>query len=547
MELGAGRFVALDASVARDRLCFDVGIDADTRSGDTPSDQIPRRNGDSGDEENDDMSDQSLQLGEQDLARLNDDGFHSVFAMAVKRVLDKHRLETLAPAPGRTSHIPTLSCPQGRASRKIEHVTSVSQSRSADHSLPESGQSNDAESGSSPVPRPFVLSLCGAWSVSGLLIAQLGHEDGALAPRVLALVDDEEAAGALNALARENGIGPGSFLASSESLANLVSGGSLSRRGLGREESVADWFQLACGGVGREPHDSADPVDDESPRCGGRLLVLASIVEGSGLLRQGGLGDLELCRRFLGTGRQGEDCGASRAEFLPGSLDIVCCGLQKASLLTENRVFPDDNYGRYMGVDLSPLNSFGVRNFRELDLSRASQTTSQIARGSESRESDQGEVKNTEGARVSLAIGSRQEEVEAFLTDAEVCYELDLGGIEAGMDSCLPRRSARLRIRRNGVLHAIAYWFRQRFRTLADSQEDFVVDTGPSVETEDSSSTSSHFRRAAVLLHEPLVVTEGQIVDLVVFCTLSQGVVFEILGVVAGGNPPSEGAGVAAR
>lgn len=72
-----------------------------------------------------------------------------------------------------------------------------------------------------------------------------------------------------------------------------------------------------------------------------------------------------------------------------------------------------------------------------------------------------------------------------------------------------------------------------------------MVDTGPSVEAKDSSSTWSHFRQAAVLLHGPLVVTEGQIVDLVVFCTLSQGVVIEALGVVAEGDPPSDRADVA--
>lgn len=126
------------------------------------------------------------------------------------------------------------------------------------------------------------------------------------------------------------------------------------------------------------------------------------------------------------------------------------------------------------------------------------------------------------------------EGAEGFLTPSAVCYSLDLAEVKAGPDGCLPRRSARLLVHRDGTLHAIAYWYRQRLGPAAAAGPGetcaAVLDTGP-IPSEGDDWSSSHFRQAAVLLKEPIAVTVGQCIELCVFCNTSKGVIVEVLSI----------------
>lgn len=516
---------------------------------------------------------------------------------------------------------------------------------------------------SSPSASPaYVLDLYGAWSLAGLFVARLELEGGGPATKVLALCGDGEVeiAEAMNALARENGLESDRYMAFAVGLiefASWVAGGgdcegdpnhggdttaspvtTPTGRDVSNSSSLAGGIvsQVKAGALGaccgrsprdcrcwprrrrrsRQKHNRATVEDGGSPEHDGRewsVVIASGVVEGSGLLRQGVLGDLELCRRFIcavdsdsaasdncGENRYGDGGGGPGAAFVPGSLEVVCQGLQRASLLSENRVLSSPSSAsseqrdccRCCGVDVTPVNAFGVANFRELDLSRAANAAAATADGiradpnanptadtsihgnkwndNASRQNTQSSV---ETCSTSDAIDhnrdkrervQQEEDEEVFLTKPAVTYKLDLSDVQAGADGCTPRRSAHLPVARRGTLHAIAYWYRQRLfeprsnavagstglgeRSDASSSVDAgVLDTGPvrgevrhagdegDHTLQCRSGGFPHFRQAAVLLDEPVAVDAGQVVDLNVFCTTSQGVVIQVSGIRDGG------------
>lgn len=470
-----------------------------------------------------------FRVGEQDLARLNDEHFHRTYAMSVQEAL---------PACGRVVSMRAPTGPRHAPTRSSVSRTPGSAGSSTPISLPMESPpgagSTDMPLATSQTSPAHVLDLCGTWSVAGLLAARLARPDGTPATRVLALVEGEEIALALNLLARENGLGRDRYLASPMCLDDLVARWVSARGSSDGPRRSVDWFQLVAGaesaGNGCDPGGQAasDVSHDYGP---GWCMVLASIVEGSGLLRQGALGDLELCRRFLCRGD-----GGLGASFLPASLDVICRGLQRASLVAENHVGGGGCRSRCPGVDVTPVNAFGVSNFRELDLSRAAQAELLGTGGAA--------VPSRPSAAADAVDGSRRGEIyppdggddEVFLTDECVCYELELGNIEMGPEGLLSRRSSVLRIARGGTLHAVAYWFRQRFGPSGGFTGQRSIDTGPRVGCDGDHGGPSHFRQAAIVLDEPMSVLEGQVVELDVFCTSSQGVVIQVTGISEGGE-----------
>lgn len=436
-------------------------------------------------------------VGEMDMARLNDGSFHKAHAHAVARALEA----------------------RGISIKSLQASTpGILPAPSAQHS----------GSGTATLSQPArVLDLCGTWGVAGLLVAQLEGCNGEPATRVISVAESPQAAAVLNALATENGLGPDRYMAIADSLVNVASRSAVKAGGENRDSLAGD-LSDHCAAAGSLPANRCKPGKGEG--LGWSVVMASSLVEGSGLLRQGGLEDLELCQRFLcdGTGDdRGVETGLSTA-FVPCSISVVCRGLQRASLLSENRVRPEC----CSGVDVSPVNSFGVENFRELDLSRAAcaaaRRTSEF--GNESDVSkDHRDAPEAEGG---ISAGFPREQ-EAFLTLPVVCYDLDLANVRAeGDDGCLPRRRTRMRVQHDGTLHAVAYWYRQRLFGEVE------IDTGPcaalSVDGDRSAGGTSHFRQAAVILDRPVDVKEGQYVDLCVFCNTSLGVVVQVLGVEAG-------------
>lgn len=447
-----------------------------------------------------------VSLGEMDLARLNDWQFHSAHATAVREALAARGIEA------EMRHSPESLVTHAFAGRQW---TSIPSSASAPSSF--------GDPTAAPPPPAFVLDLCGAWGLAGLLVAALECRDGTPAARVLAVAESEEAAAALNALANENGLGPDRYVAIADSFVGAVSRGAVSARAtLGsRADATSDGhdfeaarYQMAC-------HPGLESGWGFMDRWS--VVMVSSLVEGSGLLKQGGLADLEFCRRVLddGGGDVGRAKGASSTTFLPGSLEVVCQGLQRASLLAENRVQSD----RCCGVDIDPVNAFGVANFRELDLSAA---TPYVVVDGMDEFGGEGAIEQILGEQaVQLTVCDEGE--EAFLTLPVVCYDLDLANVRAGPDGCLRRRSTRLRVQRDGTLQALAYWYRQRLGS-AEGFDPVVLDTGPGP-TEDDGCSSFHFRQAAVLLEKPVAVTTGQFIELSVFCNTSMGVVVQVLGI----------------
>ena len=439
-------------------------------------------------------------LGEMDLARLNNGHFHVSYARAVAQALAEQGVTVSMP--------PTVS--KGKASISVRAPSSA-------RVVPP------------PPPSPppaFVLDLCGAWGVAGLLVAQLEHQAGAgPATRVLAVAESEEAAAVLNAIARENGLGPDRYTATADRLIDLASRGGVV------EASQAESASKDIGGDSTRS-DGAVDRDREAYGWPGRgsesgwaVVMASSVVEGSGLLKQGGLGDLELSRQFT--------CHEGDNVFVPGRLEVVCQGLQRASLFSENRVQSKD----CCGVDVHPVNAFSVATFRELDLSAAtpccggsSETAAAGTRkktvGCEDGDTGQG---NRSCHGISCHGEKDEGDEEVFLTSPLVCYELDLARLQAGVDGCLERRFVTLRVERAGTLHAIAYWYRQSLGTTV------MLDTRPEPRSVLSSS-SSHFRQAAVLLQEPVGVTAGQCLELCVFCNTSKGFVVQVLDVSEGGG-----------
>lgn len=593
-------------------------------------------------------------VGEMDLARLNDQQFHRSYATAVAAVLAaRGTLAAAAPPPrslpasrGLQAQLPApLPC-SGDKRRSVPTfprdsplVAPTSASAAVDRASPGTTPSPiHADIGVSAVPAAlasstppaYVLDLCGAWGMSGLLVAQLEMEDGRPATRVLALCGDgeEEAAAAMNTLARENGLGPDRYVASAVSLLEFAScggGDQIADRlsgGLVAHSFEANATAVCCGRDRRNcccwprrcrvmNNTTGEGAGGSSKHDGLRwsIVMASSIVEGSGLLRQGALGDLELCRRFICGGGDGGGGGADgssekvdgnlAATFVPGSLEVVCQGLQRASLLSENRVLSSSASSssrsslsskekyccRCCGVDVSPVNTFGVANFRELDLSAAaggaaadstgvrmipSTARRAISRNKWSSGGHHGDEaayrdrwKNVERVSSDATVRMNHqddheqgEQQETFLTDAVMSYKLQLDDVRAGLDGCTPRRSSRLRVELDGTLHAIAYWYRQRLvgskaiTTAAGpvggesdaGSSAAVLDTGPAViggmqrDDGDDECCSrfhfSHFRQAAVLLDEPVVVRVGQAVDLSLFCTTSHGVLIQVLGIV---------------
>ena len=488
MPLQEGGEVALEASVGRDRLRLALNgqeavvVQPPTVAEDASKQSRSRASGDA--DKGPDAVRGPCLVGEMDMARLNDGSFHEAHAHAVARAL----------------------VAQGVCIRMPRRLTPGVLPTSAQLS-----RSKTATAPSSPPPAR-VIDLCGTWGLAGLLVAQLERFDNEPAASVLAVTESPQAAAVLNALAAENGLGPDRYLATADRLVDIV------RSSRGAITSVEN------GDPGEAPRGMAADGATTSRYLPGQqgagsltwsVVMASSLVEGSGLLKQGGLEDLELCQRFMcGDGRHG--VGASRPTvFVPGSIAIVCRGLQRASLLSENRVRPEC----CAGVDVSPINSFGVANFRELDLSAAT--------GSKN---DSYRFARTEGPREKnqAPSGFRRED-EAFLTEPVVCYELDLAGVRAGRDGCLQRRTTRLRVERDGTLHAVAYWYRQRL--FGETEIDTGPCTASPVHGAGRASTPSHFRQAAVLLDCPVDVKEGQCIDLVVFCNTSQGAVVQVLGV----------------
>ncbi|CAN0020807.1 unnamed protein product [Ectocarpus sp. 12 AP-2014] len=432
-----------------------------------------------------------------DMARLNDGPFHASQAKPVAEALVAQGMEISMPAAAR----------QGPRSSSV-----ASSSQTPAHHSP---------------PPAFVLDLCGAWGVAGLLVANMERSaDGAPATRVLAVAESEESAAILNAIARENGLGPDRYVATADGLVDLAS-----RGGVFETPTAEGADERASSTATREQRDSGWP--GRGSDLGWAVVMTSSVVEASGLLKQGGLGGLELCRRFVSDGKNRSSGGrddrkTSPTAFVPGRLEVVCQGLQRASLLSENSVQSDN----CCGVIVDPVNAFSVATFRELDLSAAapsghSEGSTPAARN---EKTTGGGVDAECSTRCVPADGEKgkghEEEQEMFLTPSAVCYEVDLANVQAGPDGCLDKRSASLVVRRSGTLHAIAYWYRQTLGATV------VLDTQPRGHPECISA--SHFRQAAVLLEKPIEVKTGQCIDMCVFCNTSKGVVVQVLGVTEG-------------
>lgn len=437
-------------------------------------------------------------VGEMDLARLNDSRFHSSHANAVAQALAAQGVGPRTPGSASTSDQSPLS-----SSLQV---------------LPPPP----------PPPPAFVLDLCGAWGVAGLLVAQLeggaGPDASPPPTRVLAVAETEEAAAALNAIARENGLGPDRYVATADKLVDLAS------RGRVVVEAAGSNGQGSRSGNDRDRAGRGWP--GRGSGSGWSVVMASSVVEGSGLLKQGALGDLELARRFISI--SGDNGGVA---FVPGRLEVVCQGLQRASLFSENKV-----RGDCCGVDVGAVNAFSVESFRELDLSAAAPCNSSSngagssvaaagVRAGKIDDSTRGFGASYDGKK-DHADDEEQEEEEAFLTEPTVCYDLDLASLRAGPDGCLERRLASLRVERAGTLHAVAYWYRQSLGPTV------VLHTRPapivSGVDHECASPSSHFRQAAFLLKQPIAVEAGQRLDLRVFCNTSKGFVVQVLGVKEG-------------
>lgn len=509
MDLLQGSEVFFGASAGRDRLHFTLSskeeVAADSIARQTASENKTHNYlGESTGDVEDGYG--PLLVGEMDLARLNDGAFHLAQATAVAEALLAQGVDIELS----NSSKPLLWPPSAHQQLVRFSGATLPISSSATKTLP---------------PPAFILDLCGAWGVAGLLVAQLERRDGMPATQVLAIAENHEAAAALNALAKENGLAPDRYRAIADRLVDLASRGGVIE---GPLHDRSDDFS-ALTGHDRDKKKHCQPALESRPlfRNKWAVVMASSLVEGSGLLKQGGLGDLELCRKLIDSegGERSGDKSLPPNSFIPGSLDVICQGLQRASLLSENRVRSES----CCGVDVDPINAFGVANFRELDLSAASSeaeaATVQKRCGISTKQGHIGKAWTNGGCADDGGEGE-----EMFLTAPVVCYALELANVQAGPDGCLPHRSTRLLVQRDGTLHAIAYWYRQHLGSVAGSGGSAIVlDTGPSVNIGDTPS-SSHFRQAAVLLQDPVVVTAGQVIDLRVFCNTSQGVIIQVLG-----------------
>lgn len=530
VELHEGHAVALRASAGRDRLHISVDRDEGAQSSVTPTSQALSKDTHGDVATKIQGTGPRYQVGEQDLARLNDTRFNGAYATAVELALRKRGLDVVTPASAGASSawacVPSCHIPGG-----IDNATASAFSPRGDNA---SESITSAPTATRVLPPAYVLDLCGAWGVAGLLAAKLEHRDGTPATRVLALVENKDAAAALNSLAKENGLGRDRYLASAKGIVDLASCCASSARC--GEGDPADWFDVVSEAESKEGFDSSSQPRMETSNRHGWSVVLASIVEGSGLLRQGALGDLEFCRRFICCSHEsGTDTSTSSTVFVPSSLEITCRGLQRTSLLSENRVISGTGCCRCVGVDVDPVNAFGVTNFRELDLSIAAGIRRESIRQVDGFASA-GSVSGAANDMSCAAPGvSDDGDDEAFLTEATVCYDIDIGDVQAGPDGCLARRSAQLRVDRDGVLHAVAYWFRQHLGSSESHGDvDNTLETGPEVGEGPEHGTYSHFRQAAVLLKKPMAVMQGQRINLSVFCTTSQGVVVQVLGITDG-------------
>lgn len=517
-----GDEMALGAAAGRDRLYFtlhcDAGAVVDSTAGWTAREHAVG-NGSGKNSKGNAVGDYSgpCLLGEMDLARLNDRQFHLAHATAVAEALIARGVDT-------------------GISRSCRSHASTSNS-SRQRPVASSAGMAPVETSAAPPPPPpaFILDLCGAWGVAGLLVAQLERRDGSPATRVLAIAEGEEAAAKLNALAEENGLGPDRYLATSDKLIEFIARGAVAAR---VESASGDLTDASGNGVCLETvsggHNNCWPGRDNGLEWA--VVMGSSLVEGSGLLKQGGLGDFELCRRFIHDVAGAAD-SSLRATFVPGHCEVICQGLQRASLVSENRVQRDS----CCGVDVEPVNAFSVATFRELDLSAAAR--SDLSAGAEGSGGIGTMQHNFCGRETTTRAFNRCPNEggeaflsqEAFLTPPTVCYNLDLANVQAGPDGCLQRRPARLHVRRDGTLHAIAYWYRQHLGPAAAGPGKCaagILDTGPAPSPSAGDDwSSSHFRQAAVVLKEPIAVTAGQCIHLSVFCNTSKGVVVEVPGI----------------
>ncbi|CAM9175374.1 unnamed protein product [Choristocarpus tenellus] len=455
-------------------------------------------------------------LGEMDMARLNDDTFHKVNADGVERALRTCFCFRSEMRTGPSTNPKTLE-PAGLALHPVNALHKA------------------------PMSTPLgVLDLCGSWCLAGILVAHRSKTEGGCTVRVLALADGPATALALNALAAKNGVGCDQYWATTASIVEIsaaaITTPSYEDCSYCLQESAS--MCSDCGGCCHRPEGLGWYGGRDGRVAGswtGWSVVMApSLVDGSGLLRQGILGDLEFCRRFLVTGgvKQAEDAGramtctaeSQHSCFVPISLEVVCQGIQQKSLLSENQVFA--GWG-CCGVDISPVNNFGVNTFRELDLTRKIENP-RYCQGGKIGENTPLCPIDGQGERV---VAGEDEEVA--LTEPTTCYVLNIAEVCAGADGCLPLREESVPVCRDGTLHGVAFWFKMKLGeadTGVSGGKCLLLNTGSGGE----GNNKSHFRQAAVLLEKPVYVQRGQRVEVTLFCTLNQGVTVKIRGVSNG-------------
>ena len=97
-----------------------------------------------------------------------------------------------------------------------------------------------------------------------------------------------------------------------------------------------------------------------------------------------------------------------------------------------------------------------------------------------------------------------------------------LNDIQLAETDLLLERCVELQCDCIGTVHAIAFWF-QLHMLPASNNSDLVINTGPNLSS--FSSSTSHWRQAAILLDVPLSIERlGQMVKVRVSLSLSFGV-----------------------
>ena len=91
-------------------------------------------------------------------------------------------------------------------------------------------------------------------------------------------------------------------------------------------------------------------------------------------------------------------------------------------------------------------------------------------------------------------------------------------------DDLLVERCVEVSCSSVGTVHCIAFWFQLHMPPMAcGSPCELLITTGPSLSS--LTSGTSHWRQAAILLEEPLLIKKaGQLVKVLVSLSLSRGV-----------------------